>query len=259
MKRLLGVALLAGCHSSAPAHVEVDAAIANAPGTSSSRAEIVEADASVAAVTDAGSLLKQGVAAIHSSTVGSWAAKFPAAKTFKTFDASGSSKLLITWRVSASHAKKSLSGADDYSANHVSPTELVIGDVHIKLGDLIGAPSPSSVSFCKNMGFHVDGDAGWTFPRERSVASAFTMSTAQGSDDYVLVHDGATLHLLHRETSDGRCDDGKQGPLDICQGFEYSRIADIGIGTADLAETIDEAGKPLDCLAPEDGLRLVFP
>lgn len=203
-----------------------------------------------------------GAAAVHSSASGSWARAFPADKSFRTVDVPSAARVLLTWHVGERHAVKSLATEEDYPANHVAPTALVVHaagtDTTISLGELSGIEGPLAVTYCKNRGYRADADGAWGFPKEPSVASAFQMMIMQGSDDYLLVRDGGTLHLLHRETSDGRCIEGKQGPLDICEDFEWSRLAEIHVGAADLFERIDDGGG-FDCTAEVWGERLVFP
>jgi hypothetical protein len=235
---------LVGCPSPPAQHVDIPTPLASA---------------SVAPVVAAPIVPSKKLAAIHVGAGGAWAAKFPAAKTFKTYDPHAASQVVITWHVGAYHAAKPLAQDDDYPANHVALLELEVGDVHVNLGEMSGSPVSSEVSFCKNLGFKIDSDAGWGFPQERNIASAFTMSIAQGSDDYLLVRDVGTLHLLHRQSSDGKCDEGKQGPLDICEGADWSRIAELHIGAAELFETIAMQDKPFDCTTAQGGLRLVFP
>ena len=193
---------------------------------------------------------------------GAWARAFRAEKNVSVLDARGG-RVLLSWRIRAYRTVKPLPAEEDYPGNHVARLELVVraegAERVVPLGEMSGTPTPAAVTFCKNRGFHVDADGGWEFPKDPSVASAFTMAIVQGSDDYLLVRDGGTLHLLHRESSDGRCDESKQGPLDVCEGFEWARRAEIHVGGAELFETIDDDGKPFDCTAERWGERSVFP
>lgn len=256
MKRLLWLAL-AACGPTAAPRVE----LAAAPSASVAPAPPPPAEA-----------IPAGAAAIRSGDRGAWARTIREAPKFRRVDLPGASRVLLTWRIGASRTLKPLPPEEDYGANHVSVVDLVVrargGDTVIPLGELPGSPVPANVTYCRNRGYHVDTDgaigasapdqANWGFPKEPNVASAFMLDMIQGGDDFLLVRDGGTLHLLHRETSDGSCNEGKQGPLAICEGSEYARVAEIHVGAADLFETIDGEGKPFDCTAERWGQRLVF-
>jgi len=201
-------------------------------------------------------------APIRTSGDGAWVRAFPKEPSFRAYEAAGAARLLLTWRIGPEHFVEAVKGGD-YPVNHQSAVDLVVRasgrDVVVPLGELPGTPTPNGVSYCKNRGYRIDADGGWSFPQEPSVGAAFTMNMTQGSDDFVLVRDGGTLHVLHRITSDGRCDEGKQGPLAVCEGFEYARRAAIHVGGADAFEDIRDDGEPFDCFAPYYGERLVFP
>jgi hypothetical protein len=203
-----------------------------------------------------------GAVPVHSGAGGAWARDFPAAESFRAYDAGGAGRVLLTWRIGPTHVVVNVPGGD-YPVNHVSAVELVLHargrDTVVPLGDLPGAPPPIAATYCKNRGFHPDCDGGWEFPGEPNVASAFRMDMIQGSDDFVVVRDRGTLHVLHRQSSDGHCEAKKQGPLDACDGDEYARVAEIHVGAAELFETVDDQGSPFDCGADRFGMQLVFP
>src|SRR6185503_4223975 len=246
MRRCLAL-LLAACGPAPLPRVEIETPIPRPVAPASLPIDLVPADA----------------APIRSRASGDWARAFPPAKTFRVYEMPRAARVLLTWRIGFAHAVKEIADDhEDYPGNHVAETSLVVraagAEQTLSLGELVGSPGPSSITYCKNRGWRVDADGCWAFPKEPSVASAFEMSIMQGSDDFILVRDGGTLHLLHRETSDGSCDEGNQGPLDICEGFEWSRLAEIHVGGADLFERIDDAGG-FDCAIEHWGERLVFP
>jgi hypothetical protein len=229
--RWLVCAMLCACHRTPPS-VELTAP---APSASAS-----QATAHVAAP-------KAEAAPIQSKAVGAWARGFPRDEGFVTLEVGDAPSALLTWRIGAYHAVKALAADADYAANHVAAVSLVVrardNEVVVPLGELSGSAPPLGQSYCKNGGFHLAGGDVWAFPNDPSVAAAFSVGVAQGSSDFLVVRDGATLHLLHRETTDGRCDELKQGPLDTCKYAEYKRRANIHIAEAAvLSETIDGPG-----------------
>lgn len=235
--RRLGFAALAACSPGSAARVEIVAPLPRVAPP-------------VAALEVA---MPREAAAIRSSASGEWARAFPAEKAFREWDLPRGARVLLTWRMGREHAVRDLASGEDYPANHVLPLELVLraagAVVTVPLGELPGAPSPTAVTYCRNRGYHVDSDGGWSLPKEPSVASSFDLAIMSGSDDFLVVRDGGTLHLLHRETSDGRCDETKQGPLDVCEGSEWSRAADLDVGGGALYESIEDGEAPFDCAA----------
>ena len=127
-----------------------------------------------------------------------------------------------------------------------------MGTVTIHLGSHVGTAGPPAQSYCLHLGWHLDSAHTDAQPAPRlSILSRLSIGTMQGDTEVMIVRDGATLHVLHRETSDGKCDEAKQGPLDVCEGFEWERVAEVRLtGDPLLYERIDDQGKPFDCSAP---------
>jgi hypothetical protein len=74
------------------------------------------------------------------------------------------------------------------------------------------------------------------------------------------VRDGDVLHVLHRETDDGRCEEIEQGPLHTCDNAEYVLQADIRVSHgAALRELVQDEGKPIECGVDHYGSKLVPP
>ncbi|HEY1958367.1 MAG TPA: hypothetical protein VGH28_22275 [Polyangiaceae bacterium] len=240
------LALVAACAPAAAPHVEIATPLAHPVAPAPVLVEPMPADA----------------AAVHSSASGDWARAFPLDRTFRALDLPPAARVLITWRVGASRALERLPDTQDVPWNHVSETSLVVraagAERTVALGELPGSPGPNEVSYCNHRGYRADAQVGWAYSKEPSIAAAFAMSIIQGSADFLLVRDGGTLHLLRRNSSDGSCAAAKQGPLDVCKGFEWSRVADVAVGEADLFERIDEGGG-FDCGAEHWGERLVPP
>lgn len=175
---------------------------------------------------------------------GAWAAAFAPSKTFATYDLPDARRVVLTWRIGPHHAVKQLEDDEDYPSNHVAPIDLVVsakGDTRtIAFGELSGSVVPYWLSWCKV------GDR-----ESRAFAATFAMGTPQGDDEFAIVRDGRILHVLHRQTSDGKCDEARQGPLDICDGFEWERVADLRMTSdpqrTELWEIATNEGKPFDC------------
>lgn len=241
MKRsaLLSIAvLIAGCAAAKSTTVELPVPLASA--------------SAIAVRTLDDTLIPLIAASAPSSVMGAWGAKFPKAKEYRALAVPPSARVLLTWRVGKTHVAKPLQEDEDYPANHVAPIDLVVRagdqDAVVSLGDRSGSTDPLFVSYCAHRGFVSPSEAEVQRAPDPSVPSWFTVGIAQGSTDLMVVRDGDTLHVLHRETSDGKCDDAKQGPLDVCEGFEWERVADVSVPrAAELFETIDEEGHAFDC------------
>jgi hypothetical protein len=235
--------------------VEIATPIASAPATTGT---IIEEP------------LPRLAAPAESKADGAWARTFPKDKTFAAFEVGEVSRALLVWRVGPSHFVKRVDGAEpeDYPVNHVSTVDLVVRasgrDTVISLGELSGWTETHALSYCKHRGFHLGPQMAWSFPDEPSVAVAFSIGITQGTDDFIVVRDGATLHVLHGTSDDGRCDDATQGPLHICAGAELARVAEIHMGlTTALFEIVvepsDGGTAPVDCAHDRYGERLSPP
>jgi hypothetical protein len=204
---------------------------------------------------------------VTATATGSWAAAFPAKKKVVTLDLPSASRIDIEWRVAERHRKKVPIGGPDteYPIDFASNVDLVFRadgfEKTIPLGELSGFVDPSHISYCFSIGWHhaqvtTDGPP----LKEPSIASQFWHSVTQGGDNFILVRDGDTLHLLHEDWSDGKCDDTTQGPLFACKGREWQRVADIrGVRGAALYEIVTYDHKPFDCGQDMYGSRLVRP
>jgi hypothetical protein len=190
----------------------------------------------------------------------SWARAFAEAKGFIRGTVSGKS-VLIGWHLGVPSSFRSDSG-EEFPDIAVTPLELNVGTVSIPLGSHVGTARPPSQSYCLHLGWHLNPDHADAQPEPRlSILSSLSIGTMQGDTEVMIVRDGASLHVLHRETSDGKCDEAKQGPLDVCEGFEWERVAEVRLaGDPVLYERLDEQGKPFDCGVPTFyGKRLLPP
>jgi hypothetical protein len=234
MKRAFFVLLVCACSAPRTVVVEIAAPLASATVAPPSDEVVVPRSA----------------LRVPPSAEGPWVADFPTSKTFAVYDVPDARRVLLTWRVGPSHFEKRVGEDDDeaesYPVNHVASVDLVVRarDVTrvISFGALSGHVDPPALSWCKT-----------TDPSSRapSFASTFAIGIAQGDDELAIVRDGQTLHVLHRETSDGYCEETKQGPLDVCDGAHWERVADIRVATrsssVELYEIVEEEGKTFDC------------
>jgi hypothetical protein len=181
-----------------------------------------------------------------------WARAIKSERQFREIFLPDTPAVTFVWRIRNRHKSTRFPDDAEYPAAYVQNVELAfepgpLGPA-IPLGELSGYVEPYDVTYCRGRAFRLPPNAEWNFPVEPSVAAAFSLGTPQGATRYMLVRDGDVLHLLHVETSDGRCDDVKQGPLLACKGALYARTADIHIPhRASLHERIDNLGSPLAC------------
>jgi hypothetical protein len=220
--------------------------------------------AHVAAVTNE-TQIPPSAALASSGTDGAWARDIPQSKNYRASTLPPSTQVLATWRMGRSHAAKTVPPEDDYPGNHVMPVDLVVRagerEVVVSFDERSGTPDPLLLSYCAHRGFVSQAEADVQRAPDPNVAAWFMVGIPQGSSDFMIVRDGPTLHVLHRESSDGKCDDAKQGPLDICEGFEWERAADVTVTVtvdahARLFENIDDGNATshaFDCGAQRPG------
>jgi hypothetical protein len=130
----------------------------------------------------------------------------------------------------------------------------------VELGDITGSIEPESATLCDRLGYRLSNGAALAPPLVDGLVSSLSVGGASGSDDLMVVLGPRFLHVLRAQTSDGMCEAmTTQGPLTVCRGSEYARVAEIALGAAaSFTEEIrvtsdDDAGatvRPLDCAAP---------
>ncbi len=177
------------------------------------------------------------VVSIQTRGRGEWARAFPLDSGFKRYVVPNGGRVTLTWRISAPPSGQAVD-------------LLVAGDksVVVALGDFIGGPLPSGLTYCKDRGVPANGR--WDPPSNPDFASTFTLAANASRHQFLVVRDGPLLHVLSRhENLEARCETMRQGPLDACRGHEYTRLAEIEIGTAGLWELVDDRGNWFDCHA----------
>jgi hypothetical protein len=228
MRRSGWVVIVCAC-SAPPRPVEIPTPLATPP-------------VSIVPLDDEAPLPNSAVLA-RSSAEGSWAATFPDAPAFTAVELPKSSRVILHWRVGPGRKVKELPPEEDFPGNYLARVDLLVRargvEKTIELGELAGWPDPAHQSYCARAGFVMPSWRQFGTPPNRSAAAWFSVGVIQGDSEFMIVRDGDVLHVLHRETSDGRCDEKKQGPLDVCDGFEWERVAEVrGTRDAGLFETI---------------------
>ena len=178
---------------------------------------------------------------VTSASDASWARTFPAGKDLQHVELGAARSVLLAWHIGAPHP--TIMGDDEEYTLPMSRIELRAGPVTVDLGEHAGTAS-SEQPYC----LHLKGRS--PLPSVKSYVSGMSIGMSSGDTELMIVRDESTLHVLHRESSDGKCDEAKQGPLDICDGFEWERVAELHIAAdAVLYERIDSENDPFDCKA----------
>jgi hypothetical protein len=201
----------------------------------------------------------------------SWIARLTRPRGFRAVDLEVHGTLHVTW---LQHAARTVLGAapnPDDPANHPSDVELSLeGDrkLTFALGPHSGDVTPLDATLCKRAGWRAPPGDDWTMPNLDSLASSFSVGNWQGSDDFLLVHAGRALHVMHRRTGDGLCEPKiRQGPLEVCRDEPFEHVAEVRLKGAD--PDVDEAIQvetgagpawtPFDCGAATDTVQLQPP
>jgi hypothetical protein len=148
---------------------------------------------------------------------------------------------------------------DPSSARTITHLALVIarGGQTVRVEGLAGGGDvePEAATLCDRFGYRLSNGAALQFPPVDGLVSTFSVGDMSGSDDWLVVLAGGALHVLHGQTSDGMCvSQVRQGPLTVCRGQEYARVAEVRVGAVwSFDETILAAAPtnggtaPLDC------------
>lgn len=179
---------------------------------------------------------------------GAWARSLPHEKEFAEYDVGAKESLLVEWRVGPHHqlTKRGVPD-DDFAVNFGSTVELAVDRASISFGAISGKIVAPELSYCARLGWHKP-DGPVVFPSY--VVSSLTLDIPQSLDDFMVVRDGATLHVLHRHADD-----------DSSTNIPWGLRANIRVaGRPVLYERVEQAGAPCDCGAPlGEGTRLLAP
>ena len=132
--------------------------------------------------------------------------------------------------------------------------------IHIDAGGIAGEIEPEGATLCDRLGYRMSNGAALTPPAVDGLVSTLSVGDMSGSDDLMVVLGPGVLVVLRGQTTDGMCEAmTTQGPLTVCRGQEYARVAEVALAavasfTEEIREaTEDDAGvheRPLDCAAP---------
>jgi hypothetical protein len=119
---------------------------------------------------------------------------------------------------------------DPSSARPIGRVTLVLTrdgrSVGVDVGDSGGAIEPQGATLCDRLGYRLSNGARLEFAAVEGLVSALSVGDISGSDDLMVVLAAGVLYILHGHTSDGMCEsETKQGPLTVCRGEEYTRVA----------------------------------
>jgi hypothetical protein len=179
---------------------------------------------------------------------GAWARSLRHEKGFAEYDLPDKEMLLLDWRVGP-HVQLSRLNIpdDDFAVNFGSYVELAVDRVSIAFGPIPGRIVAPELTYCARLGWHKP-DGPVVFPAY--VVSQLTLDIPQSADDFMIVRDGATLHVLHRHADD---DSSTDGPWSIRANLHVA-------GRPVLYERVEQASAPCDCGAPlGEGTRLLAP
>jgi hypothetical protein len=182
------------------------------------------------------------------STDGVWARTLPHEKEYAEYDVRATATLLLVWHVGP-HRQLTKRGVpeDDFAVNFGSTVDLAIGAETISFGAISGRIVAPELTYCARLGWHKP-DGPRTFPAW--VVSSLTLDIPQSLDDFMIVRDGSTLHVLHRHADD-----------DASTTAPWSLRANVRVaGRPVLYERVEQANAPCDCGAPlGEGTRLLAP
>ena len=153
---------------------------------------------------------------------------------------------------------------DPASSMPVARVELVLTRdgraTRVDLGKVVGSIEPGNSTLCARLGYRAADGSALALPPIDGLVSAMSVGLMSGADELLVVLGGGALHVLRSQRSDGMCEaQAKQGPLTVCHGEEYSRVAEVRVAPpASFEESIVETtgtgpgatAVPLDCAGP---------
>jgi hypothetical protein len=153
---------------------------------------------------------------------------------------------------------------DPASSMPVARVEIVLTRdgraTRVDVGKVVGSIEPGSSTLCARLRYRAADGSALALPSIDGLVSAMSVGLMSGSDDLLVVLGGGALHVLRSQRTDGMCESqAKQGPLTVCHGEEYTRVAEVRLGpAASFEESIVETTGtgtgaivvPLDCAAP---------
>lgn len=249
---LVAALALAGCSKKDHAVTAEPARADDAPAATASDASSPDATAVDAATRDAGPSTYR----VHPAS-GGWLPALPHEKGFRSLAMADAGTVRVTWDVGAArHVRDAWPDVSRVTLR----VERGAASETVDFGEVSGGFVPSGISACMRRGFTTPATISWQFPTIDGMVAAMSLGVAQGTDDFMVMRGPNALYVLHRQTSDGKCDDIKQGPLEGCAGFEWrTRLVIDAPGDPDFEENV-VSRDPFDCAAHSmAGVPLVPP
>ncbi len=257
---LFGLLLSAGaCRPTSVASEPAPAPAIAPPAAASARVESIE-------IPDAG--LVPFVSFARPSKDARWVSAIPRARRFLHLTLDGDGAVRVGWIREAEHVDESHGVAR-------APVRLVLerdgNAATVGLGDLYGDLEPMTLSFCARAGYRSYDGSRLESPRLDGFVSGASVGNTTGAEEVLVVLAGVVLHVLDHQTSDGMCaSETRQGPMTVCRGEEYVRIAEIRLARS--PESFEESVAvttetdpgsltihPLDCAAATTQMPLLPP
>jgi hypothetical protein len=135
----------------------------------------------------------------------------------------------------------------------------------VDFGEALGEVEPEGATLCKRLGYRLSNGAELETLRVDGLVSIFSVGNMSGSDEMLVVLGPGVLYVLHAYVSDGMCEKRvTEGPLTVCRGEEYARLAEVRLEPVLMLEesidlATDDAVNPFDCATPTLSGSLIPP
>jgi hypothetical protein len=252
------VALVAACRSTATPEANTGVVPAGVPSTIAPAAVSAHVEAPPASTTPPAPALPT-MASLSASVAADvrWILAVKRERRFQRAALDGVGTLHVVWTRDVPHP-------DPRSGMPVARVGLELTRDHrttrVEAGEVAGEIQPEGATLCGRLGYRMSNGALLTPPAVDGLVSSLSVGDMSGSDELMVVLGPTALYVLRGQTTDGMCESmTTQGPLTVCKGQEYARVAEIALAPAtDIDETIrttteDDAGvtvAPLDCAVP---------
>jgi hypothetical protein len=250
--------LVAACRTAAPPEASTGVATAGMPSAIAPAAVSAHVEPAPPASTrlPAPTLPTMAFFPASVSADARWILAAKRERKFQRAALEGTSRVHVAWKRDAPHP-------DPRSGMPVARIGLELTrdgrTTRIELGEIAGEIQPEGATLCERLGYRMSNGALLAHPSVDGLVSWFSVGNMSGSDELMVVLGPTALHVMRGQTTDGMCEAmTTQGPLTVCKGEEYARVAEVTVGPAtEFDETIittgeDDAGVagPLDCATP---------
>jgi hypothetical protein len=250
--------LVAACRTAAPPEASTGVATAGVPSAIAPAAVSAHVEPAPATSTTPPAMALPKMASFPAGVSADvrWILSAKRERKFRRAALEGTGPVHVVWKRDSPHP-------DPRSGMPVASVGLELTrdgrTTHIDVGEIAGEIQPEGATLCERLGYRMSNGALLTHPAVDGLVSWFSVGNASGSDELMVVLGPTALHVLRGQTTDGMCEAmTTQGPLTVCKGEEYARIAEVTISPAtEFDETIMTAGEddpgiagPYDCATP---------